>query len=251
MSAFFNLYFSLGQCYKGTSHYWPLDKSIIFIQDTQGDRSRVGRIHGSWTMQEAPTKLGVTPQGLSLGGSSSWVDLGEFKDSCIVSPSKCPNGISASFKASVSGNETGHILSSKGLAVFYRGTTMYFYVRDGQKFWQVHGSYQRNTWQTFSMTWSQENGLTAVIVGDTSNVLRDTCGKSVTPSTNTDNTFTIGRSINESSEYAECVIRDVAVWEEEIAEEKMAKLHVCNGEFNTTTFQSVDSICISHFVIIL
>lgn len=136
-----------------------------------------------------------------------------------------------SFKASVSGNETGHILSSKGLAAFYIRTTMYFYVRDGQKFWQVHGSYQKNTWQTFSMSWSQENGLTAVVVGDTCNVLRDTYGKIVTPSTDADNTFAIGRSISESGDYAECVIRDVAVWEEEITEEKMSKLHVCSGEF--------------------
>jgi len=131
----------------------------------------------------------------------------------------------------VSGNETGHILSSRGFAVSYKGTTMNFYVRDGQKFWQVSGSYKENTWQTFSMGWSQENGLTAVIFGDTSHVLRDTYGKSVTPSTDADNTFAIGRSISESGEYAECVIRDVAVWEEEITEEKMSKLHVCSGEF--------------------
>lgn len=182
-------------------------------------------------MQEAPTKLGITPQGLSLSGSSSWVDFGEFKDSCIISPSKCPNGISVSFKASVSGNETGYILSSKGLAVFYMNATMYFNVRDGQKIWQVHGSYQKNTWQTFSMSWSQENGLTAIIVGDTSNVLRDACGKSVTPSTDVGTSFTIGRSKSKSDEYAQCVIRDVAVWEEEITEEKMSKLHACSGEF--------------------
>ena len=128
----------------------------------------------------------------------------------------------------MSGNETGHILSSKGLAVFYINTTMYFDVRDGQKFWQVHGSFQKYTWQTFSMSWSQENGLTAVIVGDTSNVLRDTCGKSVTPSTDAGNTFAIGRSISKSGEYAECVIRDVAVWEEEITEERMSNLHDCS-----------------------
>lgn len=198
-------------------------------------------------MQEAPAKLGITPQGLSLGGSSSWVDLGEFKDSCIVSPSKCLNGIAVSFKASLSGNETGHVLSSKGLAVFHRGTTMYFYVRNGQKFWQVHGAYQKNTWQTFSMTWSQENGLTAVIVGDTSNVLRDTCGKSVTPSTSTENTFAIGRSISESGEYAEFVIRDVAFWEEEISEEKISKLHVCNGEFKHNSV-SIPGQCLSFFI---
>lgn len=136
-----------------------------------------------------------------------------------------------SFKASVTGNETGYILSSKGLAVFYTGTTMYFYIRDGQKYWQVHGSFQKNTWQTFSMSWSQENGLTAVVVGNTSTVLRDTWGKSVTPSTDDETTFAIGRSMSKSGEYAECVIRDLAAWEEEITEEKMSKLHICSGEF--------------------
>ena len=154
-----------------------------------------------------------------------------------------------SFKASVTGNETGHILSSKGLVVFYTGTTMYFYVRDGQKFWQVHGSYQKNTWQTFSMSWSQENGLTAVIVGEASNVLRDTCGKSVTPTTDADSTFAIGRSISESGKYAECVIRDVAVWEEEITEEKMSKLHNCSGEFlEQQSFNPCTVFVLNYFV---
>ena len=147
----------------------------------------------------------------------------------------CPNGISVSFKASISGNGTGYILSSggqssKGLAVFYMDATMHFNLRDGQKIWKVQGSYPRNTWQTFSMSWSQENGLTAVIVGDAASVLRDTCGQAVTPSADVDTSFTIGRPNNKSEEYAQCVIRDVAVWQEEISEEKMSKLHVCNGE---------------------
>lgn len=228
--------FFSGQCYKDALHYWPMDKSIIFVQDVNGDGSKVGRIHGSWSIQEAPTKLGITPLALSLAGSDSWVDLGDFEDSCVSSPSKCPNGISVSFKASVSGSGTGYILSSggqssKGLAVFYTDGTMYFSLRDGQKIWQVHGSYQNNTWQTFSMSWSQENGLTAVIVGDTATVLCDTCGQVVTPSTDVDTSFTIGRPNSKSGEYAQCVIRDVAVWEEEITEQRMSKLHVCNGEF--------------------
>ena len=148
-----------------------------------------------------------------------------------------------SFEASVSGNGTGYILSSggqssKGLAVFYNDATMHFNLRDGQKIWQVHGSYQKNTWQTFSMSWSQANGLTAVIVGDTANVLRDTCGQIVTPSTDVDTSFTIGRPNSESGNYAKCVIRDVAVWEEEITEEKMSKLHVCNGELRSFTFHN-------------
>ena len=194
-----------------------------------------GTIHGPWTTQKAPTKLGIAPLALSLAGSNTWVDLGDFKERCISSPSKCPNGISVSFEARASGNGTGYILSSggqssKGFAIFYIDTTMHFILRDGQKFWQVHGSYQKYTWQTFAMSWSQENGLTAVIVGHTASVLRDTTGVIVTPSADSGTSFTIGRPNSKSGDYAECVIRDVAVWEDEITEEKMSKLHGCNGE---------------------
>ncbi|KAL9957163.1 hypothetical protein ACROYT_G038767 [Oculina patagonica] len=248
-SATFQICGRVGQCYKDALHYWPMDKSIIFVQDVNADGSKVGRIHGSWSIQEAPTKLGIAPLALSLAGSDSWVDLGDFEDSCVSSPSKCPNGISVSFKASVSGSGTGYILSSggqssKGLAVFYTDGTMYFSLRDGQKIWQVHGSYQNNTWQTFSMSWSQENGLTAVIVGDTATVLCDTCGQVVTPSTDVDTSFTIGRPNSKSGEYAHCVIRDVAVWEEEITEQRMSKLHVCNDpETCAQGWQYFDGSC--------
>ena len=143
-----------------------------------------------------------------------------------------------SFKANPSGNGTGYILSSggqssNGFAIYYVDTVMYFILRDEQKIWQVQGSYQKYTWQTFAMSWSQENGLTAVIHKDSANLLRDPTGKIVTPLTDHDTLLTIGRSSDKGDAYAKAVIRDVAVWEEEITQEKMSQLHVCNGEYGT------------------
>ena len=79
------------------------------------------------------------------------------------------------------------------------------------------------------MSWSRENGLTAVIAGDTTTVLHDTTGRNVVPSNTSHTTVKIGQ--HENTMYAEAKIRDVAVWTEEIAEERLSKLHSCNGMF--------------------
>ena len=167
------------------------------------------------------------------------MDLGleeNGKKRCLNSPSHCPNGISVSFKASPSGNGAGYVLSSggqssNGFAIYYVDAVMHLNLRDGQRIWQVQGSYEKNVWHTFAMSWSQENGLTAVIGNDSASVLRDTAGRIVTPSKDSHTSFTIGRPIDRNSgAYAKVVVRDVAVWEEEITEKRMSKLHVCNGE---------------------
>lgn len=73
--------------------------------------------------------------------------------------------------------------------------------------------------------------MIVVIVGDIFNVLCDICGKSVMLLISIENIFVIGWFISESGEYVEFVIWDVVFWEEEISEEKILKLYVCNGEF--------------------
>ena len=182
-------------------------------------------------MQEAYAKLGFASLAIALGDSNSWIDLGDFPDNCISSLSKCPDGISVSFKARAAGSGTGYILSSGGVAIYYVNETMHFIVQDKDKVWEVQGSYKKYMWQTFAMSWSRENGLTAVIVGDAATVLRERSGRTVTPSAISHTSLTIGRPNGENSNYAQGAIRDVAVWEKEISEERMSSLHVCNGEF--------------------
>ena len=80
------------------------------------------------------------------------------------------------------------------------------------------------------MSWSQQNGLTAMVYKDSVSVLRDPIGKIVTPSSNHHALLTIGRTGDKGDAYAKALIRDVAVWKEEIIEKKMSSLHVCNGE---------------------
>lgn len=206
-----------------------MDKSTLFVRDL--NKRRIGNIHGPWTMKGAPPKLGFAPLAIYLGGLTSWIDLGEYPDSCISSPSKCSDGMSVSFKASVTGIGTGYLLSSGGVAVYYVNGTMRFTLQDQDRVWEVKGSYRKHTWQTFSMSWSRANGLIAVIAGDASDVLRDPNGKTVTPPAVLHTTVTIGRPNNETAKYAQGAIRDFALWEEEISEERMSKLHVSNGEF--------------------
>ena len=82
------------------------------------------------------------------------------------------------------------------------------------------------------MSWSQQNGLTAIVYKDSAIVLDDPIGKivTVTPLANHPALLTIGRTGDKGDAYAKSVIRDVAVWEEEITQKKMSNLHVCNGE---------------------
>ena len=206
-----------------------MDKSVIFVQDLK--KERIGKIHGPWTMQEAHAKVGFAPLAIALGGSNSWIDHGDFPDSCISSPSKCPDGISVSFKARVTGSRTGYILSSGGVAIYYVNETMHFIIQDKDKAWEVQGPYKKYVWETFAMSWSRENGLTAVIVGAAANVLRDLSGKSAMPSAVLPTSLTIGRPNGENATFAQGAIRDVALWKKEISEERMSSLHVCNGEF--------------------
>lgn len=117
------------------------------------------------------------------------------------------------------------MLSLGTVSIFFVNETMYFTVKDSHKEWEVKGAFKRNTWQTFSIGWSYANGLTAVIVGNAATVLYDFSGKTVTPSAVTNGSFTIGRP-----KYFSGAIRDVAIWELEISEERMKTLHVCNGE---------------------
>lgn len=226
-------------CYKDASHYWPLDKSTIYQKDINGDGSLIGKIRGPWSLQVGPSNQSFTPLALSLTGSN-WVDFSfkkSGKESCVHSPSQCPNGISVSFKASISGDGTGYILSSggkssSGFAIYYVDSVMHFSLRDGQKNWKVQISFKKNNWQTFAMSWSQQNGLTAIVYNDSASVLHDPIGKivTVTPLANHLALLTIGRTGDKGDAYAKAVIRDVAVWEEEITEKKMSNLHVCNGE---------------------
>ena len=190
-------------------------------------------------MQRVSAKLDFKPLTLSLAGSPSWVDLGDFTENCMSSLLKCPEGISLSFKANISGSGTGYLLSTGGVTLFYVNETMYFTLQDKYKIWEVKGSYKKYTWQTFAISWSQVNGLTAVIVDDAaSNVLRNASGKTVTPSAVSHASVTIGRPNTENTKYAHGDIRDVAVWEVEINVERMKTLHVCNGElsFERTIF---------------
>lgn len=203
----------------------------MFVQDLNKEGIAVGKIHGPWTIQEALAKLGFTPLALGLGGSSTWINLGDFPDNCVSRLAKCLYGISVSFKASVSGSGTGYLLSSAGVNVYYANDTMHFILQDKEKVWEVKHSYIKNTWQTFALSWSRANGLTTVIVGYTASVLRDPNGRTVTPTAVTHTSVTIGKPNSENAKYAEAAIRDVAFWDEEITEERMTKLHVCDGEF--------------------
>ena len=40
------------QCYKDASHYWPLDKSTVFVQDLNKEGIAIGKIHGPWTIKK-------------------------------------------------------------------------------------------------------------------------------------------------------------------------------------------------------
>lgn len=203
----------------------------MFVQDLNKEGIAVGKIHGPWTIQEALAKLGFTPLALGLGGSSTWINLGDFPDNCVSRLAKCLYGISVSFKASVSGSGTGYLLSSAGVNVYYANDTMHFILQDKEKVWEVKHSYIKNTWQTFALSWSRANGLTTVIVGYTASVLRDPNGRTVTPTAVTHTSVTIGKPNSENAKYAEAAIRDVTFWDEEITEDRMTKLHVCDGEF--------------------
>ncbi|XP_022780269.1 uncharacterized protein LOC111321599 [Stylophora pistillata] len=243
----------LDHCYKDTAHYWPLDKSVVYQQDVKGDGSLVGKIHGPWTIHHIPANLNFTPLALSLSGSHSWVDLRSVEkseQSCIFSPSHCNNGISLSFKAYLSTNGIGYILSSggknsNGFSIYHDDGVMHFNVRDGQNIWQVQGSYESNAWHTFAMSWSHADGLTAVIGGDSTSVLRDTGGKTVTLTQASHSSLIIGRSTNmDGGVHAEIVLRDVAIWEEAIAQERMSALFVCNDlESCNPGWQYFDGSC--------
>lgn len=210
-----------------------MDKSTVFVRDINKDRISKAKIHGAWTLRTATAKLGFTPLALGLTGSSSWIDLGDFRDSCATSLSRCTGGFSASFKANVaqSGAGTGYFLSAATFNVYYVNETVHFVLQDKERVWEVKGSYVKTTWQTFAMSWSRANGLIAAIIGDvSSSVLRDPVGRTVTPSPVTHTSMTIGRPYNKKSNYVDAAIRDVALWEEEITEDRIAKLHVCDGK---------------------
>ena len=61
-------------------------------------------------------------------------------------------------------------------------------------------------------------------------MLRDTTGRTVTPSTTSHTAVMIGRPTVKNAMYAEAKIRDVALWTEELPVERSSKLHSCNGK---------------------
>lgn len=213
-----------------------MDKSTFYQQDLKGDKSLPGKIHGRWILHYVPANLSFTPLALSLSGSHSWIDLGskkENEESCLFSPLHCQNGISVSFKANLSANGIGYILSSGGqssggFSIYHVDDVMHFNLRDGQRIWQVQGSYEKNAWHSFVMSWSQGDGLTAVISGESTSVLRDTAGRIFTPKQASHSSLRIGRI--DGGVHADVVLRDVAIWEDAITEERMSTLLGCNGE---------------------
>ena len=220
-----------------------MDKSTFYQQDLKGDKSLPGKIHGPWILHYVPANLSFTPLALSLSGSHSWIDLGskkENEESCLFSPLHCQNGISVSFKANLSANGISYFLSSGGqssggFSIYHVDDVMHFNLSDGQRIWQVQGSYEKNAWHAFVMSWSQGDGLTAVISGESTSVLRDTAGRIFMPKQASHSSLRIGRSMDiDGGVHADVVLRDVlrdvAIWEEAIAEERMSTLLGCNGE---------------------
>ncbi|XP_068673513.1 polycystin-1-like [Montipora foliosa] len=215
------------QCYMDAAHYWPLDKPAV--RDFNNKGVKMGKILGTGIVQKASlSNLGFAPLALALDGVSSWLHLGDFPDSCISDPLQCPDGVSLSFKMLVSGYGTGYLFSSAAISVYYNDTTVHFALQVKEKLWEVKSFYRKFVWQTVAMSWSRENGLNAVILGDGTHVLRDTTGRTVTPSTTSHTAVMIGRPTVKNTMYAEAKIRDVALWTEELPVERSSKLHSCN-----------------------
>ena len=211
------------------AHYWPLDK--LAVRDFNNKGVTIGKIHGAGIIQKASlSNLGFAPLALALDGVSSWLHLGDFPNSCISDPLQCPDGVSLSFKMLVSGYGTGYLFSSAAINVYYNDTTVHFALQVKEKLWEVKSFYRKFMWQTVEMSWSRENGLNAVILGDGTHVLRDTTGRTVTLSTTSHTAVMIGRPMVKKAMYAEAKIRDVALWTEELPEERSSKLHSCNGK---------------------
>ena len=216
-------------CYQDAVHYWPLDK--LAVRQFKKKRSTLGKIHGPVTVGKAASSsiLGFFPLALSLDGQTSWIHLGDYPNSCLNDVSRCPDGVSLSFKAIITGYTSGSLLSTAAISVYHANNNIHFVLRDKEKLWEVKPNCRKFKWQTFGMSWSRENGLTTVIAGDTTTVLRDTTGRNVAPSNTSHTSVTIGQ--RENTMYAEAKIRDVAVWTEELGEERLSKLHSCNGMF--------------------
>ena len=224
-----NIPFLPDTCYEDAVHYWPLDK--LAVREFKKKRSTLGKIHGLVTVAKAAssTNLGFSPLALSLDGQTSWIHLGDYPNSCLNDLSKCPDGVSLSFKAIITGYTSGSLLSTAAINVYHANESIHFVLRDKEKLWEVKPNCKKFKWQTFGMSWSRENGLTAVIAADTTTVLRDTTGRNVAPSNASHTSVTIGQ--RENTMYAEAKIRDVAMWTEELGQERLSKLHSCNGMF--------------------
>ena len=220
-------------CYRDADHYWPLDKVSPGGSVAKASTSRPAKAHGGLYVAVGETRNGTAPVALYLDGSGSWVDLGDFKGTCVSDPSRCVDGLSLSFKVNIQGSGTGYLLSSggqsgRGLAVYYASGSLFIQVKDGEKRWQVETGYSVNTWQTISFSWSQQDGL-SVVLDEGRLHLKDTAGKLAMSALDSDTSVVIGRPNDEKSKYGKGLIRDLAIWERPLYDVKLEALHRCNG----------------------
>ena len=220
-------------CKADSIHHWPLDKATTSIVDLKS--LKLHRIQGSFSLETASSPTYTYPLTTKLSHSvPSWINLENFRGSCVSDPSRCKNGISVSFLLKPTGgmSQQFHLSSggqtSRGFAVYSQDSDLVVELRDGEKVWKAtNKDIQANTWQSVVFSWDKDLGLEVIIKGR--GAVRDKDGKLLTSPFDADTFVVIGRPNNELAKYSSASIGDLVIWEKRFSDVQMKDLQSCIG----------------------
>lgn len=228
---------SVVSLYDSASHYWPLDYTSGTIDDVKSNRSGVIRGSSNNINFSGPKRQFLYTEG------NSWLDLGDFRGTCLSEPAFCVNSVTVSiwlrytyqlpYKKQVFLGTTSKNCS-RGFTIYSEPgardkNAVVVKVSTLKRDWLGRLQVTSGRWTHVMFTWSNSSGLS--VYNNCELVSSSQRGRSVTPAhvCSTSDRWSGHLSLSSSNDgrkrtRSDCSYDDVAVWYTKLSSQDLDSL---------------------------